>query len=239
MKKVLFSLATIALSIVAFASLAFAQSVAGDWDITITSPQGPNTSKLIVKEAGGALSAALKNDQGELPTKISVTGSDVKINFTINFQGNDFPITLTGKVTGDTMKGDADFGGLAQGDWSAKRAGGAAAAAPAAAASSSSAAGAKWDLTFTSPVGDFPVNLTIKQDGNNLSGTAKMGGPSPQEVPMTGTLKDGVLDFKFVIKYEGNDLPIMSKGKVNGSEVSGTVDYGGMAQGDFKGKKAN
>ncbi len=241
MKKVLFSLSTIALSIVAFASMAFAQSVAGDWEATITSPQGAQTSKLVIKGSDGAFTGALVGAQGELPVKVALTGSDIKINFSVKFQDNDLPITLTGKVTGETMKGDADFGGFAQGDWSAKRAGGATAtaSAPAAKSSASSSAGAKWNLVYTSPVGEIPVDITVTQDGENLSGMAKMGGPTPQEVPVKGTLKGDAIELKIVIKYEGNDLPITSKGKVSGSEVKGSVDYGGMAEGEFKGKKGN
>ena len=238
MKKVLFSLSAVALFVVAFASVASAQSLAGEWDLTINTPDGPKPSKFVVKQEGSALSGALKSDQGELATKVALTGDNVKINFSIKFNDADLPITLSGKLVGDMMKGEADFGGLAQGDWSAKRAAGASATAAPSSATASTA-GAKWNLTYSSPVGEFPIDLTVTQSGETLSGMAKMGGPTPQEVPVTGTLKGDAVEFKIVIKYEGNDLPIVSKGKITGSEVKGSVDYGGMAEGEFKGKKGN
>jgi hypothetical protein len=40
---------------------------------------------------------------------------------TIDYQGSPMTITYTGLVDGKKMAGDADFGGLAQGTWSAVR----------------------------------------------------------------------------------------------------------------------
>jgi hypothetical protein len=37
------------------------------------------------------------------------------------FQGNDLPITLTGKLDGGALKGAADCGGMLQSDWNNKR----------------------------------------------------------------------------------------------------------------------
>ena len=45
--------------------------------------------------------------------------------------------------------------------------------------------------------------------------------------------------LKYTIKFDGNDLPITMKGKLNGAEIKGNADYGGMAEGEFKGKKGN
>ena len=64
-----------------------------------------------------------------------------------------------------------------------------------------------------------------------------MKGQNAQKVPFKGTLEGDAVEFKLTIKYENNDVPITSKGKVAGTEVKGTVDYGGMAEGEFKGKK--
>src|SRR3954466_13429955 len=82
------------------ASPVFAQTnITGDWDITVTSPQGPNTTPATFKQEGDKVSGMFKSPQGELPFDSgTMTGSDVKFTFTINFQGNSLPITLTGKV---------------------------------------------------------------------------------------------------------------------------------------------
>ncbi|HSS82890.1 MAG TPA: hypothetical protein VLL30_03830, partial [Reyranella sp.] len=105
------------------ASPVFAQTnITGDWDVTVVSPQGPNTTPVTFKQEGDKVSGVFKGAQGELPFDGgSMTGNDLKFTFTINFQGNSLPITLTGKVDGATMAGAADFGGFASGEWSAKR----------------------------------------------------------------------------------------------------------------------
>ena len=46
----------------------------------------------------------------------------MKFTFTFPVDGQPLLITMTGKVDGDAIAGKADFGGFAEGDWSAKRA---------------------------------------------------------------------------------------------------------------------
>jgi hypothetical protein len=106
------------------ASPVFAQTpdITGDWDVTVTSPQGTNTTPVTFKQEGDKVSGMFKSPQGTLPFEGgTMTGSDLKFTFTINAQGMELPITLTGKVEGATITGKADFGGFAEGDWSAKR----------------------------------------------------------------------------------------------------------------------
>ena len=88
------------------ASPAFAQTnITGDWDVTVTSPQGPNTTLVSFKQDGEKISGIFKSPQGELPFQGgTLTGSDLKFVFTINTQGMELPITLTGKVDGATMR---------------------------------------------------------------------------------------------------------------------------------------
>src|SRR4029077_18200265 len=114
-------LAALALG-VCIASPAFAQTtVAGDWDVTITSPQGANTSKVTFKQDANKLDGMIKSPAGETAIAGTVEGDDVKVAFTINFQGMPFEIKLNGKLAGDAITGKADFGGFAEGDFSAKR----------------------------------------------------------------------------------------------------------------------
>jgi hypothetical protein len=96
--------------------------IAGSWDITTVSPLGESTNNMVVSKEGDALKAVAKSDQGELPyDKVEQSGNTVKIVLTIDFQGTPMIITYTGTVEGKKMGGDADFGGLAQGTWSAVR----------------------------------------------------------------------------------------------------------------------
>ena len=121
MNKQLSSIFFTLLFVAACATLSFAQSVSGNWDTTITSPQGAGKSQLALKQEGEALSGTIKSELGELPVKGTLKGKDIKLTFSVKFQDNDLLITLSGKLDGDALKSDADFGGLAQGDWAGKK----------------------------------------------------------------------------------------------------------------------
>ena len=237
MKKMLLSISASLLLALTCASFVSAQSVTGDWDVTVVSPQGERTSKVTFTQDGENLKAMM----GPYTVTGSVKGSDVTIKYTVKFQDNDLPITMTGKLAGDTMKGEADFGGLAQGDWSAKKSSAATAPAASSAAAAPAASGAvavvgDWDVVFETPNGDVAAKIMVKNEGGVLSGMVH-GAPPMGDVPLKGTGSGDTFEIKYTIKYDGNDLPITMKGKVEGGAIKGAADYGGMAEGGFKGKK--
>ncbi len=93
-----------------------------------------------------------------------------------------------------------------------------------------------WNLTLTSPQGTHPGTVTIKDEAGKLSG-AMSGelGALPVDVKTTET---GVA-LSFTVDYQGQPLPIVLAGKVDGANLKGTVDYGnGSATGEFTGTKA-
>ena len=223
--------------------LASAQTtVAGNWDVTINSPQGANTSLVVFKQDGDKVSGVLKGRGGELPFEGgTLTGNDLKFSFTINTQGMALPITLTGKVEGDTMSGKADFGGFAEGDWTAKRASATADAAPAttappatttapAAASSTTAsttgANGKWDVLLVTPGGEFPATATLTDTAGKISGTfaSQMG-----EVAVTGTLEGKALKMTMVAQTPQGEMTVVLTGDVDGDAiVNGQAEVPGV-----------
>jgi len=57
------------------ASPAVAQTnLAGDWDVTITSPQGANTSKVTFKQDANKLDGMIKSPAGETPIATTTAG---------------------------------------------------------------------------------------------------------------------------------------------------------------------
>ena len=104
-------------------SLAGAQNKAvGAWDFTTISPEGTFNSQLIIREEGGKLAAVGKSDRGERPyDSIDVKGNKITLVITISYNGSPMVITYNGQIDDPNMGGDADFGGLATGTWSAER----------------------------------------------------------------------------------------------------------------------
>ena len=99
-----------------------AADIVGNWDVTTTSPISETTNPMEVKKDGDALKAVAKGDGGELPyDEVKVSGNNFKLVLTILYEGSPMTITYTGVVDGKKMSGDADFGGLATGTWSAVR----------------------------------------------------------------------------------------------------------------------
>jgi hypothetical protein len=233
--------------------LASAQTtVAGNWDVTINSPQGANTSLVVFKQDGDKVSGVLKGRGGELPFEGgTLTGNDLKFSFTINTQGMALPITLTGKVEGDTMSGKADFGGFAEGDWTAKRASATADAAPAttappatttapAAASSTTGsttgANGKWDVLLVTPGGEFPATATLTDTAGKISGTfaSQMG-----EVAVTGTLEGKALKMTMIAQTPQGEMTVVLTGDVDGDAiVNGQAEVPGVGAMPWTAKRA-
>jgi hypothetical protein len=250
-------------SILFAASVAVARqadaSVAGSWDITVESPQGKRTSILVIKQEGGKLVGTMKSQRGERPLdSISVKGNEITMAITIPFQGSDMKITYTGKVEKDSMKGEADFGGLASGEWSAvpHKEGTPTAAAPATPATGAAtpapatpatgtAAPAPASAANLSGVWKFDVTLedggkgdptfTFKQEGETLTGNYK--GPLG-EAPVTGTIKNGEAKFSIKVAFQGEEVVVNYAGKLAGADsMTGTMEIVGRAKGNWTAKK--
>jgi hypothetical protein len=190
------------------------------------------------------VSGVLKNQMGELPFEgATLTGDELKFMFTVNFQGTPLPITLTGKVKGSTIDGKADFGGMAEGDWTAKRVdttmtkamtpGGPAEATPASAKSGGVAG--KWDVVFKTPQGDFPATATLTADGAKLSGTL---GSQLGETAVTGTLDGTKISLSLVVNSPQGDLNVSMTGEVMGDSINGMADVSAMGQMEWSAKRA-
>lgn len=245
MKKVFASGLALAL-FCAVAALAYAQAspnVDGEWDMTIDSPQGQRKALLKLKREGDKLSGTLKNARGETAlTSAAIKGDEITLVMTIQFQGSDMIITYTGKAEKDSMKGEADFGGLAQGEWSAVRHVESAAPATPAAPAAAAPAGAVnltgvWNFTVKSPNGSNDSVFTLKQEGEKLSGTYKgMLG----EAPVTGTVKGSDAAFSMKVNVQGQELEITFKGMVEGKDsMKGTAQFGDLGEGTWTAARKN
>ncbi len=96
-------------------------SLAGDWTLTLDTPQGPFDQSLSFKDEDGKLVAELHNDMAgtQKVTDITKDGTNIILKFAGNFQGNPFDaaVTLTPdgtdkcKVTFDVNSGQFTMSG--------------------------------------------------------------------------------------------------------------------------------
>ena len=247
MKRILgvtFILAVLALSVAPARPLAFqSASVAGSWDVTIDSPQGQRTVVMVIKKDGEKLTGVMKSQTGERPLdSVAVKGDEITWVITRQVGGQDMVMTYKGKVEKDSMKGDADFGGLATGTWSAvphkEEAAGASsgptAPPPAASAGATNISGA-WDFAVETSAGSGSPTFTFKQEGENLSGTYK---GQFGEAPLTGTVKGDDVKFSIKISAQGQNMTVTYAGKITGKDsMKGTAAFGELGEGTWTAKK--
>lgn len=116
------ALLMVLLAAMPFAQAAPAPELFGEWEWTTSSPVGENTNTVEFKKDGDAVKAVAKSPQGERPyDSTAVDGNKVTLVLTIDFQGQPMTITYSGTLADNQINGMADFGGMAQGSFSAKR----------------------------------------------------------------------------------------------------------------------
>lgn len=91
-----------------------------------------------------------------------------------------------------------------------------------------------WDVNLTTPNGPMAVALTLKKDGEKLSGT--IAGPQG-EVALQGTQKEKAVNFNFTVQTPNGPFAITMSGNQDGDALAGTIDFGGQGQADWTGKR--
>jgi hypothetical protein len=97
-----------------------------------------------------------------------------------------------------------------------------------------SAAGA-WEITVDTPQGANASTLTLKQDGDKLTGDLTSGMGS---TPVTGTFSAGTIAITANLDLQGTTLQLGINGKVDADTISGSVKFGDFGEFPFKGKRA-
>jgi len=208
-------------------------NAAGTWDTTLTSPQGTFNVQLILKQSGDAVTGVVKSARGETPIEGTATAKDVRLKYTIKFQENDMAITLTGTIDASSMKGTADYGGMATGEFTAKRAGDAAVATtPTNAAINVTGT---WSVQVETPNGTGSPTFTFKQEGEKLTGQYK---GAFGEAPVTGTVKENKIDFTLKVEAQGQAITLTYTGTIEkDGTMKGTVQVGEIGSGTWTGKR--
>lgn len=239
MKKI-FGLMLISMMLVACAAAMAAQSagVVGSWNMTTVSPQGERKSLLVISKDGDKLVGMAKNPQGERKyDSITVKGDDITMVLTIQFQGQDMKITYTGKISKDGMKGAADFGGLAEGEWSAvpHKEGAMASSSSSSSAQSAANISGAWSFAVETSQGSGNPTFTFKQEGETLTGTYK---GTFGEAPVKGTVKGSDISFTIKVNVQGQDMEVTYTGKIeSATSMKGTAKLGEIGDATWTAKK--
>jgi hypothetical protein len=96
-------------------------NAAGTWDISMDSPAGPVSLRVITRFEGEKFTAVIAGPNGETPMRAKLDGKTVTLAFNAPPQYNNVEITMTGTIDGDAIKGTVDFAGFSQSELSAKR----------------------------------------------------------------------------------------------------------------------
>lgn len=236
--------------VLAVSPAAFAQSgAAGNWELSMDTPQGAATIGLALKVAGDKVSGELNGPMGAVPVEGTATGGGVKLSADVNIQGMALTFGIDGKIDGDKMAGNIKVGDFGEFPFSGKRAAASAAAAPAApAASAASATGAaaggaaitdlngKWNITLViAGMGEVPATAVLKQVGDKVTGTISSPGG---DVAIAGTVTGRAVNFAFEAETPQGKLPITMTGAMGPTSVIGKASIAGMGEADWTATRA-
>jgi hypothetical protein len=226
----------LALAAVLAASPVLAQgSVAGNWDITLTTPQGATTVNLKLTQDGDKVSGSIDSPMGSVPLAGTNTGGTLALTAHVELQGNAMDLGLNGKAEAESMTGVVKIGDFGEFPFTGKR--GSATAAAAAAAPGAAAvpaptdANGKWNIVLTlGGAGSFPLTGTFKQDADKVSGVlTSMAG----EVPVSGTMVGKTLKLEFKVDTPQGQLPITMTGDLGATGFAGKASIAGLGETDW------
>ena len=94
----------------------------------------------------------------------------------------------------------------------------------------------KWAFNVQTSAGGGTPTVTLKQDGDKLTGhysSATLG-----EADLTGTIKNADLTFSFTASVQGTSINVTYTGTVADKDsMKGTVSLGDVGEGTFTGKR--
>src|SRR5262245_53637840 len=93
----------------------------------------------------------------------------------------------------------------------------------------------KWLFTVETTAGGGTPTITLKQDGDKLTGhySGQLG-----EADLTGSVTASDLVFRFPVDVQGAKLQCTYAGTIESKDsIKGTVDIGGLAGGTFTAKR--
>ena len=94
-----------------------------------------------------------------------------------------------------------------------------------------------YSIEVETPMGNRPGKLTLKADGDSLSGTYD-GGMGGEQAFSGGTVSGDEVAWATSMNGHMGQMKLEFKAKVTGDDISGQVQFGSYGSGTFKGKRA-
>jgi hypothetical protein len=212
--------ALVASALLAFPAAALAQTaekdLIGSWNLTLTSPQGTHPTTVDIKDDGGKLVGNVTGLPGTTPASVERTDTGVRIVFSVDYQGQPIDVVMSGKVTGNTVKGTVDYaGGAAAGEFQGSKTG------TDAAAGATAKVGGAWTISSD---GGSGWSMELTQTGTSVTGALK-NADQGMTLPVKGTFEGGAL----ILNVESTDAAGIVKGTLDGAMLKGTYEIGGNA----------
>jgi hypothetical protein len=204
---------------------------AGTWNASFSTQNGVVPATLKLQKSGDKMTGTIASDQGQTEVEAQVKDKTLTVWFNFPANGNVIPIEMTGTLDGDSVKGSFTAGGSPAGDWTATRAKDTKDAKdtkePAKPAPSGNAnLAGDWNVTLQLDAITATPSLTLKQDGDKLTGeyVSQMYG----KAPVAGSVKGSEVTFTVSLSVEGNAVTAVYTGAVQADgSLKGSVDIGG------------
>jgi imidazolonepropionase-like amidohydrolase len=217
-----------------------AAGVSGPWTLKVTMPQGQTDKSvtLTLRQEGERLSGSMQGDLGTAQIangSVSAAG-EFKFTAPISLAGQTTEATFAGTATGSEMRGSVQLTGGSGGSGSftgsrpegftlgggGRRPPGAGGetAAPAAQTPAADLSGT-WTLAVNIEGQNLPGTLTLKQDGNRLTGTLQS--PLGSAEVANGSVGADGFHFTAVLSIQGQSIEVTFTGTANGNSMSGNA----------------
>ena len=215
--------------------------VLGTWNVTVTTQQGEIPSQLKLRKDGAKMVGTIASDMGESPVEAELTDKKLAIWFTFQSPNGAIPIELNGTVDGTTIKGTMVAAGSAAGDWVATKVKTETTDAkdtkePAKQPAKATDLSGDWSISLMLDTINATPSLTLKQDGEKLTGeyTSQQYG----KFPVTGSVKGSDVTFSVSMAIEGNGITGTYSGTLQpDGSLKGSVNIGDAMTGTFTATK--
>lgn len=94
----------------------------GTWQILLSLAGNPIEATARLKQEGDKVSGTLTNQLGDVPVTGTMTGTELKLEFTAQTPSGPLPIIMTGSLGATGFAGKLTITGIGEADWTGKRA---------------------------------------------------------------------------------------------------------------------